>query len=382
MKILLWSPLGAGTHYHGSGMNAYRHYAANKTKDLKITLVCAYPGQDNLDCFDEIVVLHKQHSNSLFSYLIYQVKARRWLSQNAHRFDVFHGIDVFDNTLRPAVYAEKLGLPAVIKPAQSKAGFISANRVYRIFGLAYLRRRLIRKVSAVIAINSQIAEELESYGVSPDRIHRIPNGVDIQTFHPVDAEKRKSLRKELGIEESSFVILFVGAVTPRKQPHLLLDAVKTLIPEYPQLRLFVLGPLPDTAYCQHFLREISDSSLETHVIMKNHQQNILPYYQIADLLCLPSLNEGMPNAILEAMACGLPCLASAVPGITELIQSPDEGILLNKSESIKDTIKDILSHPMNLETIKCKSRIRVQSSFDVKDIFSQYFSLFQSLTKI
>ncbi len=379
MNILLWSPLGAGTHYHGSGMNAYRLYAANKTKDLKITLVCAYPDQENLDCFDEIVILHKQHSNSPLSYLIYQIKAWRWLRQNAHRFDIFHGIDVFDNTLRPAVYAEKLGLPALIKPAQSKAGFISANRIYRIFGLAYLRRRLIRKVSAVVAINDEIYNDLLSYDVKPDRIHKISNGVDTRIFHPVEESVKHALRKDLGYSDTDFIVLFVGAIIPRKQPHLMIEAVKKLIHEYPNLKVILLGPLQDTQYCNNLVEHAQHLSIQTHIHFAGHQTEVAKFYQMADVFCLPSKNEGMPNSLLEAMACGLPGIVSPISGITEILKNQVHGLYITNNQPISTNLKNYLNHKDILQEHGLMAHKQVIAEFSSVKIFKQYFALFSNI---
>jgi len=174
------------------------------------------------------------------------------------------------------------------------------------------------------------------------KIHLIPNGVDCRRFQPIpDPQHRLILRRRLGLPESRNLILFVGFFSSDKAPDIAYQAWKDLPPvRRDTADLIFIGSI------QSRYSEISQSLAETiqndirthgftgqiHFIEKT--LTIEDYYQAGDCFIMPSRREGLPNALLEAMACGLPCIVNRLPGITDhLIRHNHNGLIMDSPQS-------------------------------------------------
>lgn len=158
-------------------------------------------------------------------------------------------------------------------------------------------------------------------GLSAGKITVIPNGVDAQRF----ATAEPADLSEFDIPSGSQTVLFVGRLDPQKGPFLLLEAVKGLLPTYPRLHVLLVGEGSLRIRLQEW---IHDRNLHARVHLAGWRANVPQLLKAADCLVLPSRWEGMPNVVLEAMAAGLPVLATEVEGATELIQNHKTGLLV------------------------------------------------------
>lgn len=195
-----------------------------------------------------------------------------------------------------------------------------------------LRRRQIRSAlrgaGAVVAVSRALAEKAMAIGAAADRVHVIYNGVDSDRFAP---GSRSEARTRLGLPSQGLLLLYVGNLKSSKGCLDLLEAFPALLAEQPLARLVYVGAGP----CRDALLEraaalgCSDSvSLAGPVA----HAALGDWFRAADLLCLPSHNEGVPNVILEAMACGVPVVATRVGGIPEVVPEY-AGLLVSPRES-------------------------------------------------
>ena len=172
------------------------------------------------------------------------------------------------------------------------------------------------------AVSRNLAQRYLDAGLPAERIQEIPNGVDVTRFFPATDTERRELRQRLGLPVDRPLILFVGVISPDKQPHVLLDAWAQLESRErlgstlmfvgaTDPRLFELeGRLAEQL--QERLAQVADGD---RVRFAGPTREIEHYYRAADLVVMPSIREGLPNVVLEAMACGLPVVASRLPGI-------------------------------------------------------------------
>jgi len=173
----------------------------------------------------------------------------------------------------------------------------------------------LKRASAVITRSGELARLLGEAGVSKEKLHPVYNGIDFEVFKPGN---QGEARRELGLPATGKIVLFVGNFYDIKNPLLLIEAFSRLshLEELPHLVMIGGGPLETEA-------QALAKANGTRVIFAGRRKasEVARYMQAADLLCLPSKNEGVPNVILEAFACGLPVLASNVGGIPEVLNA-------------------------------------------------------------
>lgn len=191
----------------------------------------------------------------------------------------------------------------------------------------------IGKSGGVVTRSADLARLLGEAGATAEKLHPIYNGVDRELFQPLAARERKALRAELGLAENDAVTLFVGNFLPVKNPRLLLDAfaqAKRDLGDSPlNPRLLMAGGGPMEAEIRAWIQELG---LGNHLRLEGRMdaRGIARLMQAADVLCMSSENEGVPNVVLEAQATGVPVVATDVGGIAEIIKSPTQGALTPK----------------------------------------------------
>jgi len=175
---------------------------------------------------------------------------------------------------------------------------------------------------AVICNSRMVAEEIRRhYGIDPDRIHVIYNGVDTARFHPdVAAGYREQQRRQLGLAASTPLLLFVGSGFERKGVPALLEAFAAM--DNRQAHLALVGADRRLAA----MRGLADRlGLGARVHFAGPQREVLPWYGAADGFVLPTLYDPCPNAALEALACGLPIVTSTTCGAREWVREGENG---------------------------------------------------------
>ncbi|MGD8395179.1 MAG: glycosyltransferase, partial [Candidatus Eiseniibacteriota bacterium] len=222
-----------------------------------------------------------------------------------------------------AVLAARLiGVPAVVT--------VYGSEIHQqAFGSHPLRRwwirRVVRRASRVVAVAGSLVRALERLGVPASRRRYVPSGVDLERFTP--PADRPALRRALGIEPDARVLLAINLFVPIKGHAILVEAFDALRHRVPGCRLVLTsdGPLRPAIE-----RQVAERGLDDRVRLTGFlDHDDLPrWIAAADLLVLPSLDEGMPLSILEGFACGRPLVASRVGGIPELVTDERFGILV------------------------------------------------------
>ncbi len=176
-----------------------------------------------------------------------------------------------------------------------------------------MRARLLSRLAWFVALSAEARAELLTHGVPAERIRVIPNGVDLAAHRPAARGEREALRERLGLPAGRLVAAFVGRLHPVKDVDTLLEAAARV----PELYLVVVGDGPERGRLEARAAELE---LGRRVNFQGQSQRVPDVLRAADVFLLSSHGEGMSNALLEAMACGLPCLASsAVGGARELL---------------------------------------------------------------
>jgi glycosyltransferase involved in cell wall biosynthesis len=179
----------------------------------------------------------------------------------------------------------------------------------------------VRGVQRFVAVSDETRRELRAVGVPAERITYIRYGVDIARFRPPTEGFRHDLRQRLGMEGRK-VVLVSARLVPEKGFLTLLAAWPAVKAAAPSATLVFVGD-----GCQRSELEEQAAGLED-VRFVGEQRDPLPFLQAADCFTLPSFTEGQPLSLLEAMATGLPCVASDIGGIAEALGDEGFGILV------------------------------------------------------
>lgn len=238
------------------------------------------------------------------------------------RFDVWHVHQYGLHAALAVALGKLLRRPVVLKLTSSaNHGLARATKIGRF---ALLTAVLLKRVTAIVALTQETAREALAFGISPERIHQLGNGVDTTTFYPHNELERNKLKQMLGIDLHRIVI-YVGRFSTEKNPDGLLQAwinARPFLTEEWKLILVGGGPMHD-----ELESTILEHGLEGSVTIIGQQRNVEQWMGAADIYVISSHNEGLSNTMLEAMASGLPVIATRVSGVTELVDDSKAGLV-------------------------------------------------------
>jgi glycosyltransferase involved in cell wall biosynthesis len=257
-------------------------------------------------------VVHRTRisGQSPLASIVYVAGVIAHLVRRRSRIDVVHA----HGALSPgtiALGAHVLGLPCLV----TVLGTGDTGDLARLTRkpLGRLRARLLFRWARFAALSAEAREELLASGVPAERIFALPNGVDLAVHRPTSAQVRTRLRDELGLPQASFIGVFVGRLHPVKDVDTLLEATVRV----PALELVVVGDGPERARLEATAWRLGIRGRVRFLGLSSRVADVL---RAADAFLLSSHGEGMSNALLEAMACGLPCVVSrSVGGARELL---------------------------------------------------------------
>lgn len=331
LRVLLWSPRGSGLHYYGPGSFHYRLYSAASPGRFEVTLVHGLPEQRRYELFAAQHFLsplpdYDEPPLSRWSMTRRFLKrADMFLKDHHGEFDVFHGLTGFLSTVQPALTGHRLGVPAVLFVANHGIDLQDTAPLQRILQMARRRQKMARQLDAVVAMSSAIANELRRCGIDTRRIARIPMAVDVNRFRPArDTAERTELRRELGWSDRP-TLLFVGRIGRRKRPQLLIEAVGAAHEQGIDCQAVIAGPTADEEFLQEMRDRAAALNVSDRIIWAGFHEDPAPLYRAADVFALPSANEGMPAALVEAMASGLPAIVTRISGCEDLVTDNETG---------------------------------------------------------
>ncbi len=273
-----------------------------------------------------------------------------------------------------ALAASRLrGMPAVLKlTLEGEDDPVTLRN--RSFGRA--RLSLLSSAQALACPSRRLVELCHSAGLPPDLPVHVPNGVDTRRWDFVEKER---LGDGIGSEAS---VVWVGAIQERKRPDFALEVFRRVVERCPRLHLHFVGGDGRTEHRRHFaqtLRAGVEEKLRERVTFHGHVADPVKVISQADFIIHPSRAEGLPNAVLEAMAAGVIPLASDLPALREIVD-PSTGRLLDPddAEAWVDSMTDLLADPKLRAGMRAGCRRRIEQSFDLSAVSDSYRRLFLS----
>ncbi|MBN1994484.1 MAG: glycosyltransferase [Anaerolineae bacterium] len=226
----------------------------------------------------------------------------------------------FSNVLgRPL--ARRLGTPIIISSIQARNAHVPPP-------LLFLDRLTARWADLFIAVGRQaIPFAIAHEGVPPDKVLYIANSIEPDLADR--SQIRTSIRAELGISAKTKVLGMVARLSAKKAQRDLLEAYAIVVKTHPNTALLLVGDGPLRAKLERQARQLG---IERQVIFLGDRTDVPDLLAAMDLFAHPSLSEGMPHAVMEAMVAGLPVIASAVDGVQDLIVDGESGWLVNPAQ--------------------------------------------------
>lgn len=248
----------------------------------------------------------------------------------------------------------------------------------------YLGARLLEQATKSLVprylANSDAVKDFytSNIGVPAKKITVIPNGIDADCFDRIVPDPK--LRESLGITPEDFVIVCVANLHPNKGHHYLLEAFEQLFRDHKNIRLLVVG---DGTERGNLERQTTGYQSKGSVLFLGRRNDVPRLLKISDCFVLPTLFEGQSNAILEAMACGLPVITTDIPENRVLIQGGVSGILVRpkSSDKLSDAIGSLADDTRLRHTIGRTARTVITERFDIRATAKRLLDFFIDSTK-
>lgn len=229
-----------------------------------------------------------------------------------------------------------------------------------------------------VAVSDAVRQALvDEFGIPPSRVHVIPNGVDLARFFP-SPDERAAIRDGLGYSEDEWLMLTVGRLIPEKNQAALILAYAAAARHLPQARLLVAGDGPLRRELEGL---VAEQGLAGRVRFLGTRPDVERLYRAADLFVLPSLREGLPVSLLEAMASEVPVLASAIPQHREVVEEGRTGWFCSPhdSESLAQAIRAVAARPAEAKAMARQARLEVRDRFSAQALAGRLQQLYDGL---
>jgi glycosyltransferase involved in cell wall biosynthesis len=206
------------------------------------------------------------------------------------------------------------------------------------------------------------------------RIQLLPNGVGV----PRQTGTKAAARAELGLDSRTQYVTCVSQLRRGKGHLVLLEAWRTIAPRFPHASVLLVG---DGEMRQALERCSSQNQLR--VTLLGERRDVATILAASDLFVLPTEAEGMSNALLEAMAAGLPCIASDIPANAEVIEDAINGLLFRSknAQSLADALHDLLGDPKRAQNVGTAARATIEERFTLEAAATRYISFINSLLR-
>ncbi|WP_405230012.1 glycosyltransferase [Lentisalinibacter sediminis] len=259
------------------------------------------------------------------------------------------------------------------------AKIIATNHLWkkttmRLRVYASLDAKLLRHFPIVVAVSSEIAEDMRNSGIDGSKIHIVSNGIDTNVFAPSHDD---SLRRELGLKGEWLVYGTVSSLTPEKAINNAIQAIADCSEDYPNICLVIVGDGPQAEVLE---RLVDRCGARDRVFFAGRRSDMSAVYGAMDIFMLPSLVEGLPMALLEAMSSGLPVIATDV-GDVRIAVDEQVGCLVQSGdvEALSSSIRSLACDFERRTQLGRNARQRILTKFSSAIMTNRYLKLYKEM---
>ncbi len=250
---------------------------------------------------------------------------------------------------------------------------------------ARLDKVFLNRFDKIIAVSDAVKQEILNHGISSEKLVTIYNGIDIKRFN--NRINENNIRKKLGIEDDCKVIGTVGRLSEEKGHIYFLKAAEKVLQKYPRVVFLIVGDGPLREYLEEKACRIADKLYSQKVISQNPfiftgvRNDISTIYSIMDIFVLPSLTEGLPMVLLEAMASRKTVVATDVGAVSSVFEHGRSGVLIEPGNvnNLSMEIMELLANPQKIQKMANHARQKVELEFSSKIMTEKYLDVYQDV---
>ena len=242
-------------------------------------------------------------------------------------------------------------------------------------------RRVLDDAAAILCVGKAEYEKTQ-IAFPHKRVVHLPNGVDCDRFRRGDGD---AFRKRHNLPTDARVMLVVGRIDPQKNQLAAIEMLPQLIASHPHAHLVILGHVTNPAYCDRLTNAVLQLNLQKHVRIvpgvDPASQELVDAYHAADLFLLPSIHEPFGIVILEAWAAGVPVVASAVGGVSALVNDRSNGLLFPSGDQAKALacVASLLGNQDLRSRLVRSAQVTAEARYDWKQITEKLAGLYEEL---
>lgn len=320
-------------------------------------------------------ILHPMKAVASLSFLYF---ALRQLGRERPAVQIIHSHEMLSPMSIGLINRALRGTRLVINP--HRGGYLgdvwklkNRRRITGGLRLAWARSQ----GDAFIALSNEISTELLSVGIPEEKIHHISLALDTDYYIPAAPEERERLRAQFGLTDG-LAACFTGRLVEEKGLDVLLQAWQEVSRRHPQARLLIVG---EGSQRKKLETLAAGSGLGGQVRFTGAVADTRPYLQACDLYVQSSFTEGLPVSMLEAMACGLPVVATKVGGVGDLLVDRQNGRTVRPHDAgvIVEALEEMIASPADRACFGMKGREDVVRCCAVEKVGQQYIELYTAL---
>ncbi len=295
---------------------------------------------------EDIAIVHSNNWSTFAESVV-----ARWIARAPVMVHIQHGLEMND--------AE----------AKSKIKRYKRNRI----------RQILSHFTDQIVVVSNATKEFVcgEWGTSEKKVRLVYNGVDL-SYHKNVGKDKRNIRNQLGIEKDDLIIGSVGRLMRVKNYTCLIKAFGRVSANTRKVKLLIIGDGPEREELTSLIRELN---LGDQTILLGHRPDVKELLTAMDIFVLSSISEGVSIALLEAMACSLPIVATNVGGNPEVIETNKSGLLANSNdpEALSSAIDMLIADPARRKDLGKNARVRVEERFALRRMVDDYERLYLKL---
>lgn len=252
-------------------------------------------------------------------------------------------------------------------------GYIEGNWKVRLYN--WIDLAVVRRADRIVTVSGSMTDLLVAHGVRRDKIRLVYNAVESE--RPSATTSAADVRARHGIRPGDLAVGVIGRLNSEKGQLTFLKAFQTTLAACPTAKALLIGDGPDQAMLERYC---ADHGLSDHVVFTGHQRDVASFYQMLDLLVLPSRSEGLPNTVLEAMSFGIPVLATCVGGVPEII-GDDNGVMVPPDDppALAAEMTALLADAGRRDAIGTRGRLSLFPRFDAAERSRRILALYDEV---